>query len=341
VEPLQGFVLCLNVEKLMSDIHDLKPARPDAGGTSEPKTYMPRLPWRWIGGLGLFLTLSIGTCHIRDRQETDALRATVMKAYNEQLLPVAERYQDVAKKIRADTAGAASRPAETYVDPRLKLDALGSGKGLYLRLPATAVVKTPEQVSSASLDMPPDAIARCLGLDPMPVPELFARGGFLEKEWIERANDADSVLKLRVVAEELKQRSARDLPFLAEAVTAQWFMLVLERGDNRRDAPVDAYLWDLRSNKLLLSTHAKATGSLISARIAVGGAAQGNYASGAQTGAAQDCSIASQLRSIAGEQPATFASPAPEPRKALEAYARSLSDGGLPASDAEAGDAGR
>jgi len=321
----------------MSDIHDLKPARPDAGGGSEPKTYMPRLPWRWIGGLGLFLSLSIGTCHIRDKQETDALRASVMKAYNEQLLPIAERYQDVAKKIRNDTAGAASRPAETYVDPRLKLDALGSGKGLYLRLPSTAVIKGPEQVSSASLDMPPDAIARCLGLDPMPVPELFARGGFLEKEWIERANEADSVLKLRVVAEELKQRSVRDLPFLAEAVTAQWFMLVLERGDNRRDAPVDAYLWDLRSNKLLLSTHAKAAGSLISARIAVGGATPGNYASGAQTGAAQDCSIASQLRSIAGEQGATFASPAPEPQKALEAYARSVSDGGSVAVQSDAG----
>jgi len=313
---------------MSDDIPELKPARPDAGG-SETKTYMPRLPWRWIGGLGLFLALSIGTCHIRDRQETDALRSTVMKAYNEQLLPVAERYQDVAQKIRANTAGAASRPAETYIDPRLKLDALGQGKGLYLRLPSTAVVKTPEQVSSASLDMPPDAIARCLGLAPLPVPELFARGGFLEKEWIERANDADSVLKLRVVAEELKQRSKRDLPFLADAVKAEWFFLVLERGDNRRDAPVDAFLWDLKSNKLLLSSHAKAKGTLVSARIAVSGSKPGNYASGAQTGAAQDCSIASQLRALAGEAPATFASPAPEPQKALQEYARSLlGDGG-------------
>lgn len=324
----------------MSEPHELKPARPDQGG-SEPKTYMPSLPWRWIGGIGLFLTLSIGTCTLRDRQETDALRGNVMKAYNEQLLPVAKRYQDIVHKIRVDTAGAASRPADTYVDPRLKLDALGSSKGLYLRLPSTAVVKTPEQVSSASLDMPPDAIARCLGLAPMPVPELFARGTFLEKSWIDQAKDADSVLKLRVVAEELKQRSARDLPFLAEAVGAEWFMLVLERGDNRRDSPVDTFLWDLRSNKLLLSTRAKAQGGLVSARIAVNGSAPGNYASGAQTGAAQDCSIASQMRSLVGEAAPTFASPVPEPRKALEEYARSIAgDGGVtgdastPSSDA-------
>jgi hypothetical protein len=327
----------------MSDeIPELKPARPDAGG-SETKTYMPRLPWPWIGGLGLFLTLSIGTCHIRDKQETDALRVSVMKAYDEQLLPTAKRYQDIAQKIRGNTAGAASRPAETYVDPRLKLDALGQGKGLYLRLPAKAEVKTAAQVTSASLDMPPDAIARCLGLAPMMVPELFARGGFLEKEWIDQARDADSVLKLRVVAEELKQRSERDLPFLSEAVKSDWFLLVLERGDNRRDAPVDAFLWDLRSNKLLLSTHAKAKGTLVSARIAVSGATPGNYATGAQSGAAQDCSIASQMRALVGEAPATFASPAPEPQRALQEYARSLhgADGGSPDAGPSSSDASR
>ncbi|MDB4976450.1 MAG: hypothetical protein JWN48_4791 [Myxococcaceae bacterium] len=316
----------------MSDIRELKPARPEVSG-AEPKGYMPSLPWRWILGVGLFLTLSIGTCQIRDKQETDALRSTVLHAYNEQLLPVAKRYQDIADKIRTDTAGAAARPeAQTYVDPRLKIDALGSSKGLYLRVPADAVQK-PELIASASLDMVPDAIGRCLGLSPQPVPELFARGAFLEKEWIKRADEADSVLKLRVVAEELRQRSERDLPFLAEAVGAQWFLLVLERGDNRRAAPVDAYLWDLRENKLLLSTRAKASGSLVAARINVGGVKPGNYASGAQTGAAQDCSIASQLRALAGEAPTTFEHAPPTPREALGIPPQVLSfvlpDGGV------------
>jgi hypothetical protein len=299
----------------MSDIHDLKPARPDAG--TERAKYLPSLPWRWILSIGSFLALSIGTCQYRERQETEAQRASVLKAYDEQLSPVADRYQDIVAKIRTNTVGAAARPsAENYVDPRLKLDALGSSKGLYVRLPAAAV-KKPADVATVSLDQPPDAIARCLGLAPLPVAELFARGSFLEKDWIKRAHDADSVLRLRVVAEELKQRSARDLPFVGDAIGAQWFMLVLERGDNRRDAPVDAYLWDLRSNKLLLSTHAKAMGSLVSARIAVSGTKPSQYASGAQSGAAQDCSIASQLRALTGGGAATFASPPPTPRDAL------------------------
>jgi hypothetical protein len=312
----------------MTDEHpELKPARPDV--VEERQSYLPRLPWRWILSVGLFLTLSIGTCQIRDRQETEALRTTVMKAYNEQLEPLAKRYQQLVTTIRNNTAGAAARErADTYVDPRLKLDALGTGKGLYLRVKASAI-KSPEQVAGASLDMAPDAIARCLAVAPQPVPELFARGSFLEKEWIERARDADSVLRLRVVAEELRQRSGRDLPFVSEAVGASWFLLVLERGENRREAPVDVYLWDLKSNKLLLSTHAKAEGSLVAARIAVGGVKPGHYASGAQTGAAQDCSIASQVRALTGASPPQFSSPPPAPQKALgDSNSNSVGDAG-------------
>lgn len=312
------------------ELPDLKPARPDIA-SDERKGYMPSLPWRWIGGVGLFLALSIGTCQIRDQQETEALRQIVLKAYHDDLLPVAKRYQDVAEKIRVDTAGAAAQSAAaSYIDPRLNFDALRSGKGLYLRISAAKAAQ-PQALSGSDLEAEPDAIARCLGLAPLPVAELFAKGSFLEKDWIERARDADSVLRLRVVAEELKQRSIRDLPFVAETSTAQWFLLVLERGENRRDAPVDTYLWDLRSNKLLLSTHAKASGGLVAARIAVGGVKPGHYSTGAQTGAAQDCSIASQMRALAGEAPPSFASPLPTPNADTARDAGTLANQGTDA----------
>ncbi|MET0283906.1 MAG: hypothetical protein ABW352_05530, partial [Polyangiales bacterium] len=152
-----------------------------------------------------------------------------------------------------------------------------------------------------------------------------SKGSFLEKDWLQRAHEADSVLKLRVVAEELRQRSQRDLPFAADASQADWFFLVLERGDNRRDAPVDTYLWDLRSNKLLMSTRAKASGGLVSARINVAGSKPGHYGSGAQTGAAQDCSIASQIRTLAGELPPNFASATPTPNAVFAPDAGTLS----------------
>jgi hypothetical protein len=309
------------------DHPDLKPARPDTHG-DERKGYMPYLPWRWIGGVGLFLVLSIGTCHIRDKQETEALRATVLKAYEGDLGPVAKRYQELVAKLRTDTAGAAAQAsAATYIDPRLKFDALRSGRGLYLRISAE---KARQELRSVEAE--PDAIARCLGLAPEPVAELLSKGSFLEQDWIARAHEADSVLRLRVVAEELRQRSQRDLPFVAEASLADWFLLVLERGENRRDAPVDTYLWDLPRNKLLLSTRARASGGLVTARIQVAGGKPGHYGSGAQTGAAQDCSIASQMRTLAGELAPNFASSTPTPNTE---FARDA--GTLPGQSTDAG----
>jgi hypothetical protein len=278
---------------------------------------MPKLPWKWIGGITVFLTLSVGTCQVREQQEVKALKTALLDSHRAQLGPIATRYQDVLEKVYRNTRGAAGRKPETFVDPRLKLDALGSSPGIYLRLKVKDA-HTPEQIANASLDMQNDAIGRCLGLTTVSFPALYAKGTFLEQRFIKQAEDADSVMKLRVVAEELKQRSQRDLPFVAEALKAQWFLLVLEPGENRREAPVDVYLWELRSDALLLSARTQADGVLVSARIAVGGTKPGQYASGRQSGAAEDCSIAANLRAIAGAGgSAAFGSEPPSPRAAL------------------------
>jgi hypothetical protein len=238
--------------------------------------------------------------------------------HRSQLGPLGARYDALLAKIYRNTAAAAARKPESYVDPRLKLDALGTAPGVYLRLNAKHATD-PDQIANASLDENKDAIAACLGLSPVWFPELYAHGTFLESRFIKQAESAESVMKLRVIAEELRQRTRRDLPFVVDALKAQWFLLTLTRGDNRRDAPVDVYLWDLRSDSLLLSARAQADGMLVSARIAVAGQKPGQYASGAQSGAAQDCSIASQLRELAGSAGrVTFGSEPPAPKAALE-----------------------
>jgi hypothetical protein len=306
----------LLLENTMSEeIPRLRPARPDVDDARPG--YLPKLPWKWIGAVGAFLVLSIGTCQLRERQEVAAMRANVLDVHRSQLGPLGARYDALLAKIYRNTAAAAARKPETYVDPRLKLDALGSGQGIYLRLRAKDA-SGPEKIANASLDVPRDAIGACLGLSPVWFPELYAHGTFLEGRFIKQAETANSLMKLRVIAEELRQRTKRDLPFVVDALKAQWFMLALERGDNRRDAPVDIYVWDLRSDTLLLSARAHADGVLVSARIAVTGQQPGHYASGAQSGAAQDCSIAAQLRAIAGATtPPTFGSEPPAPQAAM------------------------
>ena len=236
----------------MSEIRDLRPARPDEHDPAE-QGYLPRLPWKWIVGLGLFLAIAFYVRDSRERAEIDSLKASILETYKRDLSPLVERHDALVGEVMALTMAAAKDDApESKVDPRLKLDALHKGQGLYLRLKASDATSE-KQIASAALDMPPDAIARCLGLAPSSAAELFARGSFLEKSWIKRAENPESIMKLRVVAEEIRQRSQRDLPFVAEALKSQWFMLVLERGENRRDAPVDVYLWDLKHQQLLLS----------------------------------------------------------------------------------------
>lgn len=297
------------------DIPELRPARPDFSGKAEG--YMPKIPWKWVLGLGLFFALSIGTCQVRERQEVAALKTAVLATHEAQLGPLVTRYQALLDRIYEDTQGAAQRRVESYVDPRLKLDVLGSSPGIYLRL-HTKDATSIESIQNHGLDMQQDAVPRCLGLHAVWFPELYAHGTFLEKRFIKQAEDAEDVMKLRVVAEELRQRTQRDLPFVAEALKARWFLLALEPGQNRRDAPVDVYLWDLRDNNLLLSGRVQADGILVSARIAVGGNKPGGYAQGVQTGAAQDCSIAAKIRALAGAgQGASFSSAPPAPRSAL------------------------
>jgi hypothetical protein len=299
------------------EIPQLQPARPDVEGGARP-AYLPRLPWKWIVGGGTSLALVLGSIHYRDRQEIAALRANVLDVHRSQLGPLGARYDTLLAKIYRNTAAAAARRPENYVDPRLKLDALGSSAGIYLRLNARRATE-PDAIANASLDEKKDAIAACLGLSPVWFPELYAHGTFLEGRFIKQAESAESTMKLRVIAEELRQRTRRDLPFVVEALKAQWFMLALTHGDNRRDTPVDVYLWDLRNDALLLSGRAQPDGMLVSARIAVTGQKPGQYSSGEQSGAAQDCSIAGQLRALAGSAaPVTFGSEPPEPKAALD-----------------------
>jgi hypothetical protein len=320
---------------MTDDSPDLRPARPEV--EDERPAYMPKVAWKWVLGIGSFVVLSVGVHQMREGQETDVLRASLLKARGTDLAPVVARYEDVSEKIRRHTKEAARQPqTETFVDPRLRLDALGSGKGLYLRLEESQIPYA-SKLDEAKLDETPDAIGRCLGLAPRSAGELLARGSFLSPDWIKQAEDADSLMKLRVVAEELRQRSARDLPFVIEAVDAQWFMLAIERGANRRDGPVDVYLWDLRNDQLLLRSRTQAAGALVSARIAVEGVKPGHYAAGAQSAAAQDCSIASQLRALTGGEAASFGSKPPAPQAAIQGNQPSPAATGPDAAEPSAG----
>ena len=147
--------------------------------------------------------------------------------------------------------------------------------------------------------MYPDAIARCLGLSPLSLRPLYERGRFLEPAWLREVQEAPGSMRLRVLEEELDRFARRDLPILMELSRADYFLLVLERGANRRDAPVDVFLWDLKRDALLLSVRAKANrGLLVPVRLA--SARQATAPPRPRIGGQVDCAIAAQVKEAAG-----------------------------------------
>ena len=298
----------------------LEPARPDSAG--EERAFAEGFPWRWLA-IGAAIVAAVAATYVmRRRAEADALRTQILRTHEGELSELGTRYTRFLDKLEGFvTAEARRSEPERFVDPRLRVASLGSGQGLYLRVPAADATK-PDTLAAAAMQMESDAITRCLGIAPASARSLYALRGFLGPELVERANATTDVMGLRVIDDELRRRIARDLPPVANLLRSDWFLLVLERGENRRDHPVDVYLWDLRSDRQLLAVRTRADGVLVPVRIAMPGAGSAPRPS-VSTGGANDCSIAAQVKELTGEPAARFGA-------ALEGPA-------APATDADAG----
>jgi hypothetical protein len=301
----------------------LEPARPDSAG--EERAFTEGFPWRWLA-VGAAVVAAVAATYVSRRTaEADALRAQIVRTHEGELSELGTRYARFLERIEGFvTAEARRTEPERFVDPRLRVASLGSGQGLYLRVPA-AEATDPDKLAAAAMRMEGDAITRCLGVAPASARSLYALRGFLGPELIERANTTTDVMGLRVIDDELQRRIARDLPPVANLLRSDWFLLALERGENRRDHPVDVYLWDLRSDRQLLAVRTRADGLLLPVRIAMPGAGTAPRPTAA-TGGASDCSIAAQVKELTGE-PATRFGAALEPSSAPASSDAGLADG--------------
>lgn len=289
----------------------LKPARPEPDEQGERASYMPRLPWRWIVLFGGLLALVYGGYQVRERQRADALRAQLLDTYQGNLQGLSDRYVAFRERIERWTIEAAEAgEPEQWVDPRLRISGLHAGEGLYLRLPATHAVDA-EHIEGAALSMQTDALTRCLGIAPASARGLYESGQFLTREWIEEVRGTSDFMRLRVIDEQLARSSEVDVPAIASMLQAQYFLLVIQQGENRRDAPVDVYLWDLREDRQLLRARIQASGILIPVRLRFEGVPQAPQPAGHPeifSGGAHDCSIAAQIKALTGEPAMTVGS---------------------------------
>jgi len=210
-------------------------------------------------------------------------------------------------------------PPDRYVDPRLRISSLHKAQGVYLRL-GVQQAKTREGIEAAALDLRRDGIGRCLGVTPLSLRGVYEQGAFLMPPWIEEVEGTSGVMRLRVLRDDLARRAQRDLPNVANAMQAEYFLLALQQTQSRREGPVDMYLWDLRRDQLLLSLRTESTGTLVPIRVALPGVpAMPRQRPLRETLLADDCSIAAQVKEAAGEPAMTFGSEMPaEPEAAAE-----------------------
>jgi hypothetical protein len=287
---------------------DLSPARPDAEGSEGRPSYMPRVPWRWILLGAVVLMAVVGSYYVRRQQRGDALRADMLRVHRERLGAPSRQYMAFRERLEGLVVEAARAEApERWVDPRLDFTELRTRPGLYLRLPVEAA-REPEQLQRAARGTSPDAIMRCLGVSATHVGGLYDAGYFLTPEWVEALRREQDLMRLRVLEEQLRGHVQADTPVVFDLMRAEWFMLVLQRGENRRDHPVDVYLWDLRRNRALLRARVQSRGLLIPVRLRLEGQPQAGPAARRDltSGGANDCSIAAQIRELAGTRAVEF-----------------------------------
>jgi hypothetical protein len=277
----------------------ITPARP--AQSEESAGYMPRLPWRWI----LLGTLSVmtvmGGYFMNERRKADRLRAQIVQVHEQELAEPARRYLELRDRLEGWVTTVAARVPQSQADPRLRISGLRSGKGLYLRL-SVADARTRKGIAKGAQQMEADAIASCLGLAPASARAIWEKGAFLTPDWLKVALKNDSVMGLRVTDTVLARHIRADLPTVLNLLRSDWFLLVLQHGDDRRDQPVDVFLWDVRSGQQLLRGHIQASGVLMPVRVRSKDAppAPRLPPSRLLDGAANDCSIAAQIKQLAG-----------------------------------------
>lgn len=310
----------------------LEPARPDAAEGRGKPAYAPKIPWKTISAVILGFAGIFTIYAVRQDSRKERLRAEMLAFHETELSEISERYLGFRRRIEelVRQAHEAGEP-DNWADPRLNISRLRSGEGLYLRIPAEWADSS-ERIEGAARAMERDAITRCLGIAAMSMRGLYEKGFFLTPEWVDQVREEQDMMSLRVLEDQLGRYYQVDAPVVQSIMEAEWFLLVLQQGENRRDHPVDVYLWDLRHNQQILRARIQSRGLLVPVRLRF----EGTYPRPApgrpqvQSGGANDCSIASQIRALTGAEPLEFESGAAviEAARAAEEEAEDDAEGG-------------
>ncbi len=268
--------------------------------------YRPRLPWKRIGLLLALAALAVGGYFWRQKVRADQLRERMHAQHAAQVAPTLDLLEATESDLRKKALDAKSGAANRLVETDLPLSALHDERVVYLRVLATDLISH-EALEAAIEADEEDAVGACLGLELIELSALSDVPEVLTAEWLVDAEQTNDMRRLSVREEQLVRAIERELPALRDLVPADYFLLLVVQGHSRLRDPVDVFLWDLDSDRLVLRTRTENRGRLITVLSQIGPKTDRVRAKGDPVVTA-DCSIAAHIKAQLGEPTMDLAS---------------------------------
>ncbi len=233
---------------------ELKPA--DLEDLRRRPAFWPRLKGaRWLFWLSPVVLFGLWL-YLRSEAELEGRKARV-RSELAALAPIRARSAALKAQIRQllETVEVGA-PAELR-HPQVSLDALRERRGLYLyasRAHLDKLVLDRLKVEDGHYD--DSDIVRCLGLGPVHVYELSRRSKLVSPPWAAALEAVRNDIGVRVVEDEFRRLSERDLPRLVEILASDYLLLVLTEAEAPQQA--DVYIWSLSDNSRIFTSRVHA-----------------------------------------------------------------------------------
>lgn len=267
--------------------------------------------WARILGAALVVVIGVGGYWANEWRKANALRGQILQAYDRAVASYRRPVARLDDKLARLVLGAATEPWRgDYHDPIFRVDALGKGRGIYVRVPRSAAAQGREALHRAARRQHSDAVAGCLAVNPALYGRLLVLGDIVAADFRRQIVEADGVTRLRALDQDFVLRAQRDLPRLADVLRPDWLIAILEGGP----APTEVHVWDLHRGRELLRLRPSAEADVVNVRWS----GQGAVPSKAPTdptvlNTVRDCAIASAIRERTGEALLTVGTPLPAP----------------------------
>ena len=261
----------------------------------QAKSFAAKPPWKVIAAVLVVVALAIGLYSYRKWRRVENFRTALLAEFEEKVLGVEQKSrsfeEELLRRFKVADKGAAQRFAS---DSFSLLDARDAGI-VYARL-RSPVLNSRERSLAAVMEQNNDALGACLGISMLPAKDALGSVDVLDETWLTDAQNSTDLMRLRVRQEQLSRAQNGELKPVTDALGARYLMLFVVQGKSRLDDPVDVFVWDRPSNKLMLRVRTEANGKLIPVRNRVGGDLGKRIKKIDDPIAAADCSIASQVK---------------------------------------------